>query len=69
MLGSGDGDSERRFRGYTLDKAGVPTFLYVEGDAQVAERIEPDSGGGFSRKVTRTADHGAPQSETSTIAW
>lgn len=33
-------DSQRRFRGYKLDKKGIPTFLFQDSNRLVEERIE-----------------------------
>ena len=40
------------FRGYRLDKNGVPTFLYRIGEFSVYDRIEPAEAGGLRRSIT-----------------
>lgn len=42
-------DAGYAFKGYRLDSAGVPTFLYRIGEAEVQERFEPAAGGGITR--------------------
>lgn len=37
-------ETERRFRGYRLDAAGNPTFLFTEGDREVGERFAVEEG-------------------------
>ncbi len=44
--------AEARFSGYRLDKAGVPTFLYVVQGYPVTDRIEPDEDNGLRRTIT-----------------
>lgn len=44
-------DAGYAFRGYALDDAGVPTFRYRVGDAEVAERFEPVRGGAAFRRT------------------
>lgn len=39
------------FKGYTLDKAGVPTFEYTLGPALVRERFEPEQLGAAMRRT------------------
>lgn len=36
--------TERRFRGYRLDPAGNPTFLFTEGDRELSERFAVEEG-------------------------
>jgi cytochrome c2 len=43
-----------RFRGFRLDKAGVPTFLYSVGDLQIQDRLEPQRNRGLRRRLTIT---------------
>jgi len=45
------GEAEVRFLGYTLDAAGVPTFLWLASGLQVRERFEP-AGGGLRRTLS-----------------
>lgn len=42
----------RRFEGYRLDPAGVPTFLLSVGGVPVAERFEPGENGSLRRTLT-----------------
>lgn len=50
-----DGAS-REFRGYRLEKDGVPVMLYAEGDVAVEDRLVPDAEGkAFSHVVKRGA--------------
>jgi cytochrome c2 len=42
----------RRFEGYRLDPAGVPTFLLSFGTVPVAERFEPGENGSLRRTLT-----------------
>ena len=42
----------RRFEGYRLDAAGVPTFLFSVGGVPVAERFEPGENGSLRRLLT-----------------
>ena len=42
----------RQFRGYTLDNAGVPTFIYLEEGKQITDRIAPDGNGGFLQTIS-----------------
>lgn len=53
-----------RFKGYTLDTAGVPTFRYTDGEAEVLDRIIPDNAGGFTRTITRHSE-----TRTTSISW
>ena len=41
-----------KFSGYRLDKAGVPTFLYLVQGLSVADLIEPDEDNGLRRTIT-----------------
>ena len=43
-----------RFRGYRLDKLGVPTFLYQFGRFDIEERIKPDAEKTLIRQLTIT---------------
>jgi hypothetical protein len=42
----------RKFEGYRLDAAGVPTFLFSVGGVPVAERFEPAENGSLRRTLT-----------------
>ncbi|MCB1098972.1 MAG: hypothetical protein KDN22_25595 [Verrucomicrobiae bacterium] len=53
-----------RFKGYTLDETGVPTFRYTDGTSDFLDRIEPDGNGGLTRSITR-----GPETETTTLTW
>jgi hypothetical protein len=52
-----------KFRGYKLDKHGVPTFLYTVQGFDVEDRIEPDNDSGLRRSIViaATADLKSPQ--------
>jgi cytochrome c2 len=59
--GDEDDAATNRFRGYRLDKAGVPTFLYDIGPARVEEQMNAGSHGGLVRRLTvRLADDESP---------
>jgi mono/diheme cytochrome c family protein len=47
-----DAAGARKFEGYRLDAAGVPTFLFSVGGVPVAERIEPAKNGSLRRTLT-----------------
>ena len=47
-----DAAGARKFEGYRLDAAGVPTFLFSVGGVPVAERIEPAENGSLRRTLT-----------------
>lgn len=46
-----DGVSEYQFRGYRLDRAGVPTFLYRFAGIDVEDRLQPAKDGSFLRQL------------------
>ncbi len=46
--------SRLQFRGYHLDKMGVPTFRYTVADFDIDDQIKPVSNEGLSRKLTIT---------------
>lgn len=50
--GPGDASGARKFEGYRLDAAGVPTFLFSVGGVPVAERLEPGENGSLRRTLT-----------------
>ena len=50
--GPSDASAARKFEGYRLDAAGVPTFLFSVGGVPVAERIEPAENGSLRRTLT-----------------
>lgn len=50
-------DSQVQFRGYRLDAAGVPSFLYDIGQTRVTERLEPREGT-LRRSLTWDASSG-----------
>ena len=47
-----DAGPTRKFAGYRLDAAGVPTFLFSVGGVPVEERFEPDENGRLRRRLT-----------------
>ena len=47
-----DAADTRKFEGYRLDAAGVPTFLFSVGGVPVAERFEPAENGSLRRTLT-----------------
>ena len=47
-----DASGARKFAGYRLDAAGVPTFLFSVGGVPVAERFEPEANGTVRRTLT-----------------
>jgi len=43
--------AEYQFRGYRIDRSGVPTFLYRWNGYEIEDRIEPSASQGLSRKI------------------
>ena len=69
VLAKSEDEPKRHFRGYTLDKSGVPTFLYREGKGEISDRFEPNGSGGFKRSTTvRLPGAGDARSEEE-ITW
>ncbi len=65
LLPASDSPTSRFFRGYVLDDAGIPTFLYEEEGEIVREQWTPNRAGGFTRSVTRPGQ----EPYHSTISW
>jgi hypothetical protein len=47
-------EGEREFRGYRLEKSGIPVMLYAEGGVNVEDKLEPGAdGASFEHMVKR----------------
>ena len=61
--------NELRFRGYRLNKIGVPTFSYTVAEFEIEDQIKPVSNGGLSRKLTITPSNLTKRSNSEQIAF
>ena len=57
------------FRGYTLDAAGVPTFLFRRDGRQVRLRIAPNPEGGLTQRFSATLANGEVEETEEAISW
>ncbi len=58
-----------RFRGYRLDKMGVPKFSYSVAEFDVEDQIKPEFNNGLSRKLTLTPSVRAEKSKIEQVAF
>ncbi len=61
--------NELRFRGYRLDKMGVPTFSYSVAKFEVEDQIKPVLNNGLSRKLSLTPSVRAEKSKIEQVAF